>query len=365
MDPITLRREVLARFGATGRVAEELLAYNDNVFAHPPPQKYPLDDEPFVADWRRYAEEARGTGVFPVLKEKLVQLRFPVREGMSSTAAYQAVTRQGANPRGIPEATGLILRSPDSLELIFHPTPAGHLPVIVVRERSDFVALVQALVRRNEPEPIPDTMGACLISGYRNWDRLKRHRDGREPSGEGGELPKELYLDRFAIVTDGPYSKVGAAEMGLPEHEWRMLSLAIRLEHESVHYFTRRVLGAMRTRLLDELIADFVAIIVAAGEYRAEWFLRFLGLERYPDCRPDGRIHQYRGTLSDGAFAILQGLVVEAARRLEKWNRRFPGGKLSHEEKARLILTLSRFTLEELADDEGFRRLADETKTDG
>lgn len=352
------RKEVLARFGASGREAEELLAYNENVFARPAPQKFPLDDEPFVASWRRYAEEAQGAGVFAVLKEKLVQLRFPVREGISRTASYQAVTRQGANPRGMPEAAGLILKNPESLELILHPTPAGHLPVIIARERSDFVALVQALARRNEPEPIPGAMGACLIAGYHNWDRLRRHRAAWAGSGQGEAIPKELYQDCFAILSDGPYSGVGAAELRLSEAEWRRMSLSIRLEHESVHYFTRRVLGTMQSRMLDELIADYIGITSVLGEYRAAWFLRFLGLENFPHCRPDGRIHQYRGKLSDGAFAVLQKLVAEAALRLEKWDRLSPRKKLTLQEKARLIQTLALFTLEELADDEGFRRLA-------
>lgn len=67
--------------------------------------------------------------------------------------------------------------------------------------------------------------------------------------------------------------------MNLSQAEWRRLSITIRLEHECTHYFTYRVLGSMRNNLLDELIADYQGIVSAIGKYRADWFLRFMGLE--------------------------------------------------------------------------------------
>jgi len=84
---------------------------------------------------------------------------------------------------------------------------------------------------------------------------------------------KELYQDRFIILSSGPYSGVAAAEMGVPEDEWRRISLTIRLEHECAHYLTRQILGSMRNSLLDELIADFAGIVAATDRYRADWFL--------------------------------------------------------------------------------------------
>ena len=38
--------------------------------------------------------------------------------------------------------------------------------------REDFVFLVQSLTQRNEPEPVADSMGACIVAGYNNWDRV-------------------------------------------------------------------------------------------------------------------------------------------------------------------------------------------------
>ncbi len=75
----------------------------------------------------------------------------------------------------------------------------------------------------------------------------------------------------------------------------------------------------MRNSLLDELIADWAGITAAAGRFRADWFLRFMGLEEEGRYRAGGRLENYRGKppLSDGAFKVLQSLVRNAARKLE------------------------------------------------
>ena len=193
--------------------------------------------------------------------------------------------------------------------------------------------LVRALTLRNEPAPVPDSMGACIVAGYNNWDRvagLRRQWEACNPrdASEGawsvvfaGIVRKELYQDRFILLSSGPYSGVGAAAVGEPEEKWKKTSLTIRLEHECAHYFTRQALGAMRNAILDELIADFAGIVAATGRYRADWFLRFLGLECPSCCRPGGRIHDCRGTppLSDGAFLVLQAVVRRAAAQLERF----------------------------------------------
>ena len=49
----------------------------------------------------------------------------------------------------------------------------------------------------------------------------------------------------------------------------------------------------MRNNLLDELIADYMGITAAAGQYRSDWFLRFMGWSRF---RPTGRAPGYKTT---------------------------------------------------------------------
>jgi hypothetical protein len=155
---------------------------------------------------------------------------------------------------------------------------------------------------------------------------------------------RELYQDRFILLSDGPYSAVPAADLGLAPEEWREISLVIRRDHECAHYFTRRLFGSMRNNALDELIADYAGITGATGRFRADWFLRFVGLEDFPRYRAGARLDIYRGDppLSDGAFRILHRLLRDAAVNLE----RFDGSQIP---KGVAIAALASFRLEELA----------------
>lgn len=317
-------------------VRAELEAYLGGGFERPQaPVTVPLPDEPCVAAWRDYAAVAAASGgdVWSVLKARLPQFRFPVLEGMDADPAYRAAVRRG-DLSGAP-AEGLQLAHPDGLRLSIHPTLAGHIPVLEPRGRADFVALLQALTKRNTPAPIPDSMGACIIGGYNNWDRVARLRAAWENDrGTTAEqapdawlahfeaviVPdKPLYQDRFIVLSDGPYSGQSAADFGLDEHDWLAHSRTIRLEHECTHYFTRRVCGSMRNNIMDELIADYTGLVAAFGRFDSALFLRFLGIQPDGTFRPDGRLRLYRGEppLSDPAFDALRDMIAAAARHLE------------------------------------------------
>ncbi len=367
MVEIAERERVLRAFGADDATCVELLAYNANLFDQSIPLAtldLPLPDEPHVAVWREYGELSVGRGAWGELRERLPQFGFPIAEGISQTEAYRAATLRGVVPRVEDGATGLELEQPDDLRLIIYPGIAGATPMLVPAGRHDFVALVQALTRRNEPWPVPHSMGACMVSGYNNWDRIRRQRvawAARVGIGATDEAWREefrrisadkaLYQDRFIIISDGPYSNVPAFDMHLPEEDWRRLSLAIRTEHESVHYFTRRILNASHNNLLDEIIADYVGIVAAIGYFRADWLLLFLGLEAANGYRRGGRLENYRGdpALSDGAFAVLQRLVRGAARSLASFDQRLGAEGRDPRGRAYAVLALTRLTLEQLA----------------
>ena len=234
------------------------------------------------------------------------------------------------------------LEDADGLRLFIHPTPAGAVPVLMVPRRADFEALVRALTRKNEPVPLPASMGACMVAGYNNWGRvaeLRRRWEAGEVDAEGAaELVRRLRgAARAQGAVPGPLHpaerravqrRAGGGGWGCGEDAWRRASVTIRLEHECAHYFTRRVLGSMRNNLLDELMADYAGIVAAAGRYRADWFLRFCGLEEADGCRADGRLWNYRGEppLSDAAFAVLQRLVRAAAARVEAMDAALDAG---------------------------------------
>ena len=138
---------------------------------------------------------------------------------------------------------------------------------------------------------------------------------------------------------------------GSPIPEWRRTSTTIRLEHECTHYFTLRVFGSMRNNLLDELIADYMGITAAAGRYRADWFLRFMGLESFPAYREGGRLQNYRGQppLSEGAFGVLGALVKDIAENLQHVSDGLGFLPGSPEVRAGMLLALCGFRLEDLA----------------
>jgi hypothetical protein len=271
-----------------------------------------------------------------------------------------APSRRGVPVGNIPEATGLGIVRPEAIEVVIHPSLAGRIPLLIARGREELVALLRALTKKNEPEPVPDAQGALMVSGYNNWCRigeLRRLWEARDPAERENatwaeefqrlQARRELYQDRFILLSDGPYSAVPAADLGLGEAEWREMSLVIRREHECAHYFTRRLFGSMRNNVLDELIADYAGLVAATGRFRADWFLRFVGLEDFPPrYRPGARLDLYRGKppLSDGAFRVLQALLKAAAETLE----RFPP-----EEMAVMIPALASLRLEDLAGENG------------
>jgi hypothetical protein len=305
-------------------VHEQLALLYDNCFNHSEVVSWdeiPYQDEPFVQVWEEYIRDIPSQGVLAALSRRLVQLRFPVMAGMSTNPNYQAAARRGLTTADMPEATGAKLEQPADLKVYLHQTMAGRIPVIETGHRNDFETLVRLFSRRNEPADIPASMGACMIKGYNNWDRVAKYKQkcGKDFDFNEMKTHKELYQDTFLILTDNEYSGVPAQMLGLADDEWRNLSMVIRREHEATHYFTLRFLGSARNHLLDEFIADYMGIVGAIGRYRADWFLCFMGLENYPVFRPGGRLTNYlkNADLSEQAFNELKSYIKRAAENVE------------------------------------------------
>jgi hypothetical protein len=353
------RESVLRSLGGDPAAIPEVTAYCESKFRAvlPPAPVFPLAEEPHVADWRRYAQEA-GDHAFAYLRERLAQLQIPVREGVSKLPAYADVVQRGLPFEASAFDGTLALDEPEGVRLLLHEHPAGALPVLVVPHRGDFETLVRALAFRGEPKPISPAVNAQLVAGFVNWDRMRRYRAewsaaidpsmvetlwpmemGRVASGE-----KWRYQDRFMITGVRAYSSVGAAALGLelPDAEWVDRSTTLRVEHEFTHYATQRVYGAMSLNLLDETIADFMGATYALGRFRGAWLLAFLGLEDGPQVREDGRMRTYAGDLSPAAFDLVARLMIAAAPRLEEIGQRFYDAR----ERGRFLLALASLTLE-------------------
>jgi hypothetical protein len=368
------RRNVLVSLGAKGSEIDTLLGYGCSRFTGREVPSLPLADEPFVLAWQDYAEETAERGVLPVLREKLVQLRFPIREGISREEGYRAATLRGNPPD--PEQTALELADPKGLKLFLHETPAGTIPVLTVRDRSDFTALLCALSMRNESAPAPESMRAAMVSGLNNWDRIARHRrfwEATHPAeAAAGKWPaefsllierKELYQDRLIILNEGGYSGVPAEMVGMTDKAWRKASIVIRLEHECVHYFTKRVFGSMKNAVHDEFIADYAGISAAAGSFRADWFLLFMGMEDFPNYRQGGRLQNYLGNPQPdaGVFTILKWQVKEAAENLERFETSVRAAKgAAPPRRTEMLLALADLHMEELASADAGRLIEEE-----
>jgi hypothetical protein len=349
-------------------INDELKRYMANVFVHSPGiiGRLPLPAEEFVAPWRSYLDESLKSGVFRALKNHLPQLNFPIEKGISSTERYRAAINAEMRPCDIVSDSSLPLEAPDELELIIHETPAGPIPVLITRNRNDFVALFRALAFKNEPADIPASTGACAISGYNNCERYIAYKNMRaleDPFGlaapEEPAVQKSHYQDRFLLLSDGPYSGISSVEAGFEEAQWRNYSLKIRLGHESAHYFTKRCLGSMRNNAHDELIADYAGICEALGAYDSSLFLKFCGIKGLRKINPAGRINNYKGTppLSDENFAALCELLRSAALNVEVFDKKcrktFSGGDFA----AAAILCMASLAIDEMAAPDGAVKL--------
>ena len=354
------RKAIFRKFGATNSQAETLLAYSNSSF-NPSKREnelsLPLSDENHVSSWQKYKDESEEFGVINTLSKYLVQLRFPIQAGISTTEVYRAATRKGdwSGAKSSPE-----WKEPDTIELHIHPTAAGHVPVILAPNRDDFVTLIRALVRRNEPAQIPASMGAAAMKGFNNWSRIfeyteewKSQQSGREDANwntafRSSNPPKSRYQDAFIILSRGPYSNTSADSVGCEREEWLSKSFAIRLEHECAHYFCRRVYGSMHNNFRDELIADYAGLVAAVGHFRADWFLKFMGLNADGRYNGEGRLDVYRGNLDDDCLRIIGKVIVAAAKNLETVDRALP---LRTAPGAKELLSLCDQWLEQLADD--------------
>ena len=316
-DPLARRARrlrVLRYHGARDEDLPSLLRYGtpawDVVGGLARQSSFPWPDESSANAWGHYAKEAGREGVAATLTRIFVQLDFPVEVGMSARPAYRYAMRTGLRAAG----PGLVFMQPDRLRLELHATAAGRIPVISTPCRADFIRLTQALTRHNEPRSIPDSMGACMISGYTNW---RRHHDLTDGMQKGA-----TEKDRFILLTEGNYSNVAGEALGLDFARWRSISRTIRLEHEAAHYVTRRVFGSMRSCAHDEVLADFAGIVKATGAFLPQWALRFLGLDDLGGLSPAARLRNYRGAppLQDSALEVIARVAAAAITRIAQFD---------------------------------------------
>ncbi len=347
------------------KAVDELLTYAQHKFINKNTAGHSLSKE-FIATWESYYAEAQTVGAFHTLKKYLVQLQFPVKEGISQTEAYKNVTLRGKQKTDTEE---LELLQPNDIELMLYESPmVGKIPVLIVPNAADFTTVLCALGNKNEPEVFPHSMGALCINGLNNWHRihsLKKQWLQKNPFGNWNEafknqiLPKpHLYKDKIIVLSKKGYSGVQSNEVHMTDSDWKDASLIIRREHECAHVFTLQYYGSMANNMHDEIIADYAGITKVLGQFNKQWFLRFMGLENYPQYRNGGRLQNYQSpiALSEEAFKGLQTLIYKISDTILQFDTAL-GNITSAQEHVHRIQSLCEVDMITLASAQGLEAL--------
>lgn len=312
----------------TIQVSDELRGYLQNKFCVKETHKQPVfPNELYIDSWEEYAVNYREGEAFQLLRKCYPQLNFPIEEGINKTQHYIDAVLKGQCQYS--DDTDLSpFKKPEHVRFTLHNSIVGKVPVLFVTDDQDFVKLVQYLLHKNNPVPVPLSMGALLVNGINNWDRIHSLKNKwlRTNSAETWNhefstniLPNPgLYKDKLIILSTKPYSNVPAHRLGLTEEEWAAYSLSIRLEHECTHLFTLNQYGCASNNLHDELIADYIGISKTTGTYNKEWMLAFMGLEEYPSYRKGARLENYlvNTNLTTESFSQLISVIKSAVESI-------------------------------------------------
>lgn len=258
-------REIFEQLGASDLECQELIEYTKNKFNIIQNVPEYVNDEPFVEEWKEVISKIKQVGVLAAINQQFVH-----------------------------EDDAISLEAPESVKVEIYNSIAGNIPVIYAKNDNDFYELVQMLVYRRRGIKNIEKIGASFVFNKTN---------------------------KFIVLSYKPYSNIPAASIGLRDEEWRKLSVIIRREHECMHYFTKRFLGSSENNIHDELVADFSGIYFATGTYHSDWFLKGMGIDKYPEPQLERRYTMYTLTMSNGAKEILKKIVVKVSNNVEQWAR--------------------------------------------
>ena len=259
-----------------------------------------------------------GENALTALSRRYPQLLLPIEKGASQTEEYRDTVL-----RGKPTHRLLRFRRPDAAALKTRETPAGTAEILFLPEREDFLHAYRALGCRCEPAEIPDSVGAGIVSGLTDWEKIRKHRAAYEAGGHR-DWPAEFrrftgekanFRGTLILLGSGPYSALSAGEAGLPPEDWLNKSLIIREYHELCHFVCRGLWPEKKQPLRDEIYADAVGLLAAFGTYDEGLAKRFLGIEGQ-GFRPGGRLSHYAEENLPAAAALAGALTEEAKARI-------------------------------------------------
>lgn len=303
--------------GTISDLSENLKSYFANRFISTSENKF-IEDSFWIKNSEVFQIEP-----LKFLKLCFPQLCFPIHEGIGDSQLYRVATLKGKFP--VLEYNSLELDNEDKIELFIYESFAGQVPVMVIPDENDFIKVIQALLYKNYPASLPNSMGASLINGINNWQKIRllkekwltvtnaSHLWNQEFRENVLPFP-ELYKDRIMILSKKNYSGLSNETVGMSEEDWLNVSFHIRLEHECTHLFTLNEFGTASNNLHDELIADYVGITKTIGSFNKEWMLSFMGLENYPTYRSGARLENYinKISLDSEDFCALKNIIKKA-----------------------------------------------------
>lgn len=225
------------------------------------------------------------------------QLSLPVEAGMHTDPRYTDIVRRGR----MPEHPANPFLGSERDEEITVDTPAGSVAVLHLGRREDFVRFVRVMRDRCEPVEIPPSMGALMLMGVTNWNRIRRHQWEWFAQGNRTGWAEEFkrftadpanYRDVILLVSDGPYSALPADQAGMSAEQWDKTSLTIRTWHELAHFVSRKQWPRNKHPLRDEIVADCIGLTAATGHYDRQLAAALLGVCE-TGYRPGGRLQNY------------------------------------------------------------------------
>ena len=305
-------------------VSDELELYFQNKFNAAKTQiSSSFKDKPYIKSWENYCVASENA--FELLKRCYPQLNFSIEEGINKSQHYNDAVLKGKKGDFLLQ-NNLKLNNPEGIKISVFESIAGKVPVLKVPDSQDFIKFVQALLHKNNPVPVPASMGALLVNGINNWDRLNALKNDWIINNPGGNWNEEflknvlpnpsLFKDKIIILSTKPYSNVSADSLKIPATAWKIYSYSIRLEHECTHLYTLKKYGYASNNLHDELVADYIGITKTIGYYNKDWMLTFMGLEKYPIYRKGARLENYLGN-SNLSFENFDRLTIIIKNAIE------------------------------------------------
>lgn len=230
-----------------------------------------------------------------LLAECYPQLKLPLGAEMKLSPLYRSVVLRGEAYDG---DGGFRTSEKDSLTVF--STPYGDVRILYLEHREDFEHALRALAYGCEPREILPSVGANIISGLANWEKIRAHQreyllgGGTDWHGEFRRFTsdKANYRDTLILLSSGYYSGISPEQMGLTPEKWREKSLVIRMYHELTHFLCGKLLKSRPDVVQEEILADCIGLRRAFGSYDPGYARLFLGIEN-GSCRRGGRLRHY------------------------------------------------------------------------